>query len=47
MISLFTVGLKPCFEKQNPREILIPTDQETGRLTDALFVITKKLEKAK
>lgn len=39
MISLFT-SLIPHFEKQNPREILTHTDQETGRLTDALFVIT-------
>lgn len=36
------MGLRPCFAKQNPREILIHTDQETGRLTDALFVIIKK-----
>lgn len=36
------MGLRPCFAKQNPREILIHTDKETGRLTDALFVIIKK-----
>lgn len=33
-------SLTPHFEKQNPREILPRADQKTGRLADALFVIT-------